>query len=64
MGDMSQWPPETYFRCVEDCPYQAEVPPTTGFRAGQLHKDAAPVAPQLQFTPCEGDFGGASRSEL
>lgn len=61
-GDMAQWPPETFFRCVEGCPYQSETPPAKGFVAGQLHRDIAAPAPELQFTPCEGFLAG--RSEL
>jgi hypothetical protein len=61
-GDMSSWPPETWYRCVEGCKYMADTPPSVGYAASKMH----PVlpAPELQFAPCSGSLPESAGGEL
>ena len=53
MGDLSGWPPETYYRCVEGCASGASSPPLEGYQATKTRGVAQ--APILSTEECTHD---------
>mmetsp|Transcript_5068 Transcript_5068/g.6995 ORF Transcript_5068/g.6995 Transcript_5068/m.6995 type:complete len:147 (-) Transcript_5068:185-625(-) len=50
MGNLEPWPPETHYRCVMDCPRNADDPPLQGYKRTKQHGiDPSPV---LQESSC------------
>ena len=53
MGDMVEWPPKTFYRCVEGCASGTATPPLKGYQATKtLGVEQAPV---LQAEECAHD---------
>merc|ERR1712227_960020 len=43
IGDMTTWPPETYFRCMNmPCTFEIEYPSLEGYAAAKEYKDLTP----------------------
>ena len=60
LGDLSQWPPETHYRCVESegCNYNMPVPPTSeegAWKGSKKHNDGG--APRISASPCSAADG-------
>jgi hypothetical protein len=51
IGDVTNWPPTTHYRCVSDCEKDGETPPLVQFETNA--KKAKDPAPVIQDTPCQ-----------
>ncbi len=69
LGNLSPWPPETHYRCVEPegCNVGKEVPPTSSEGAWKGNrKFNSEKPPVISATPCgsESNSSGGSSEEL
>jgi len=54
IGDMSSWPPQTYFRCLDmPCTYNRDFPSLEGYKVTKEYEETYSTPPILQKESCE-----------